>query len=189
MSIKLIDVKLQKQKKMDNSNSGPSFGKKLFIVTGIILSIVFIMLKLQGHIDWSWWLVFSPILAIVALYVIKLIIGMLCILGISIWSNDMKKQLRTICNDIVHIIQETNEGNVQECAKQLHEKMKWINDHKKTISSATPSSTKRLSFMIRNSQHEAIARGIANGELSAKDKKSAVIKLKSFETDYATLWF
>lgn len=174
---------------MNNSNSGPSFGKKLFIVTGIILSIMFTMLKLQGHIDWSWWLVCLPILVIVTLYMIKFIIRLLCILGISIWNNYMKKQLRTICDDIIHIIQETNENNVQEQAKQLHEKMKWINSNKETISTATPFSTKRISFMFKNSQNEATAYGIANDKLSPKKKESSVIKLKSFEADYTTLWF
>ena len=101
----------------------------------------------------------------------------------------MKKQLRTICDDIIHIIQETNENNVQEQAKQLHEKMKWINSNKETISTATPFSTKRISFMFKNSQNEATAYGIANDKLSAKKKESSVIKLKSFEADYTTLWF
>lgn len=177
---------------MDNSNSGPSFGKKLLIVTGIILSIVFTMLKLQGHIDWSWWLVFSPILVIVALYVIKLIIGLLCILGISVWSNDVKKQLRTTCNDIVHIIQETNEGNVQENAKILYEKIKWINTHKDSIKTAIPdSSTKRFSFIMKNIQNKERCYdiGYCRETLSASQRKSALEQLKAIEKDYSKLWF
>lgn len=34
------------------SNSGISFGGLLFIV--------FLVLKLTGYIDWSWWWIFSP---------------------------------------------------------------------------------------------------------------------------------
>lgn len=28
---------------------------------GTILAIIFMVLKLTGHIDWSWWWVFAPI--------------------------------------------------------------------------------------------------------------------------------
>ena len=177
---------------MKNSNSEPSFGKKVFIVAGIILSIVFTMLKLQGHIDWSWWLVFSPLLVIVALYVIKLIIGLLFVLGVFKWSNDMKKQLKTICNDIVSIIQETNESNVKEQAQLLYDKIKWIDDHKKSIKTAIPdSSLKQFSFMLKNKQHKEICYGIwsCTEALSASQRKSAVESLKSFKEDYSKLWF
>lgn len=177
---------------MKNSNSEPSFGKKVFIVAGIILSIVFTMLKLQGHIDWSWWLVFSPLLVIVALYVIKLIIGLLFVLGVFKWSNDMKKQLKTICNDIVSIIQETNEGNVKEQAQLLYDKIKWIDDHKKSIKTAIPdSSLKQFSFMLKNKQHKEVCYGIwsCREALSASQRKSAVESLKSFKDDYSKLWF
>lgn len=35
-----------------------------------LLTIVFIALKLTGHIDWSWWWVLSPPLVIAGLYVL-----------------------------------------------------------------------------------------------------------------------
>lgn len=35
-----------------------------------ILTIIFVVCKLAGVITWSWWLVFSPILVAVGLYVI-----------------------------------------------------------------------------------------------------------------------
>lgn len=39
-----------------------------------LLQIVFITLKLLKLIDWSWWLVFSPSLAWLALLIVALII-------------------------------------------------------------------------------------------------------------------
>lgn len=29
---------------------------------GLVLSIIFMILKLTGHSDWSWWLVFLPVM-------------------------------------------------------------------------------------------------------------------------------
>ena len=40
-----------------------------------LLTIVFIVLKLTGHIDWSWWLVLAPAWAPFSLEVILLIIA------------------------------------------------------------------------------------------------------------------
>lgn len=44
---------------MSDSKSSPAGGIGFFG----LLTIVFITLKLTGHIDWSWWLVLSPLLA------------------------------------------------------------------------------------------------------------------------------
>jgi len=46
--------------------SGPGIG------IGMILFIVFLVLKLTGHIAWSWWLVCLPLYAPVVLGVILL---------------------------------------------------------------------------------------------------------------------
>jgi hypothetical protein len=35
-----------------------------------LLTIVFITLKLTGHIDWSWWIVISPWLAKIAILIL-----------------------------------------------------------------------------------------------------------------------
>ncbi len=35
-----------------------------------LLTILFIGLKLSGNIDWSWWVVFSPVLITIALAII-----------------------------------------------------------------------------------------------------------------------
>ena len=46
-----------------------------------LLAIVFIALKLTGHIDWSWWWVLAPIwgpLAIVA------VVWLFCVIGIAV---------------------------------------------------------------------------------------------------------
>jgi len=41
-----------------------------------LLTIVFITLKLTGHIDWSWWWVLSPMLIVFGLLaLIALIVG------------------------------------------------------------------------------------------------------------------
>lgn len=39
-----------------------------------LITIIFVVLKLTGVIDWSWWLVLSPILIYFALLIIVLII-------------------------------------------------------------------------------------------------------------------
>lgn len=38
-----------------------------------VLTIVFVACKLMGLIDWSWWLVLSPIIAALTFYLIFLI--------------------------------------------------------------------------------------------------------------------
>lgn len=49
----------------------------------IILTIVFAVLKLAGIIAWSWWIVFLPVIAVVALSIVVLI---LILLGVSVWN-------------------------------------------------------------------------------------------------------
>lgn len=56
----------------NNSNSGIGF-------TGL-LTIVFIILKLVGVINWSWWWVLSPIW-------IDLIVVIVFLIGFLIWSD------------------------------------------------------------------------------------------------------
>lgn len=40
-----------------------------------VLTIVFLVLKLVGAIDWSWWWVFSPTLIALGLYVVLLVVA------------------------------------------------------------------------------------------------------------------
>lgn len=104
----------------------------------------------------------------------------------------MKEQLKTICGEIVKLIQETNEENVQEQANALFEKIKWINDQERSIKTAIPdNSTKRFSFMLKNRQNMEICRGIAfcRDGLQSSQKTSAVESLKRFEECYSKLWF
>lgn len=57
-----------------NNNSGSSGG----IGFGGLLTILFIGLKLTGHIDWSWWWVFSPIwLSFAVIFGLLIIVGLL----------------------------------------------------------------------------------------------------------------
>ena len=37
-----------------------------------LLTIVFVVAKIWGYLDWSWWWVFSPLIAIVALFLLLL---------------------------------------------------------------------------------------------------------------------
>ena len=48
-----------------------------------VLTIVFVVLKATGHLDWSWWLVFAPEMAAGVLYLI-LLAGVLGLIG---WMN------------------------------------------------------------------------------------------------------
>lgn len=40
-----------------------------------VLTIVFLVLKLVGVIDWSWWWVFSPTLIALGLYIVLLVVA------------------------------------------------------------------------------------------------------------------
>lgn len=51
------------------------------------LTVVFIVLKLLGVIAWSWWLVFSPVLIALALYLV-------IVVGIVFSSITVKKKLK-----------------------------------------------------------------------------------------------
>lgn len=54
-----------------------------------ILTIVFIVLKLLGIIDWAWWLVLLPEIIMVAIYVIICIVH--CWLAVSIRKEQKKR--------------------------------------------------------------------------------------------------
>jgi hypothetical protein len=56
------------ENKKSSSGTGVSFG--------IILFIVFLILKLTHVIDWNWWWIFSPIwLPIIIVLIINIILG------------------------------------------------------------------------------------------------------------------
>lgn len=57
-----------------------------------ILTIIFVLLKAFGVINWSWWLVFLPEIIAVGLYVLVLIVNILCI-------GNTHKQIRKRFND------------------------------------------------------------------------------------------
>lgn len=48
----------------------------------IILFVVFLILKLTGDIDWSWWWVMSPLWIPIAIGIVFIILGII-ILGIK----------------------------------------------------------------------------------------------------------
>jgi hypothetical protein len=45
-----------------------------------LLTIVFITLKLIGKIDWSWWWVLSPLLAIVAIILFLVLLWLIAVI-------------------------------------------------------------------------------------------------------------
>lgn len=48
-----------------------------------VLTIVFVVLKLVGVIAWSWWVVFSPLLVAVGIYVLWVAIVGFSFLGMN----------------------------------------------------------------------------------------------------------
>ena len=58
---------------MSNNNNNSSSGLGL----GSVLFIVFLVLKLTNHIDWSWWWVTSPLWIPLAIVVSVFLIGIL----------------------------------------------------------------------------------------------------------------
>jgi len=55
--------------------------KETGIGLDVILFVVFLILKLTGHIDWSWWWVTSPlwipiVIVLVFLVIVALILGL-----------------------------------------------------------------------------------------------------------------
>lgn len=57
--------------------------KNTILGTDVILTIVFIVLKATGVIDWSWWWVFSPIWITVLLVLFILLVVSLVLLIVS----------------------------------------------------------------------------------------------------------
>ena len=42
----------------------------MLMAGSLVLTLVFVLLRAFGQVDWSWWIVFSPLLVFVALVVI-----------------------------------------------------------------------------------------------------------------------
>ena len=63
---------------MENKTVTTRFGLSIFDIS-ILLTIVFVILKLCGVIAWSWWWVVSPIVFAIGLFILSVII--LFILG------------------------------------------------------------------------------------------------------------
>lgn len=51
-----------------------------------ILTIVLVILKASGHLDWSWWLVFAPELAVATIYTVLAIGGL--VFGVHLLKRD-----------------------------------------------------------------------------------------------------
>ena len=50
-----------------------------------LLGIAFVVLKLCGVIDWSWWWVTAPFWGPLALVAVIFLVGCLCIFGLAAW--------------------------------------------------------------------------------------------------------
>ena len=55
-----------------------------------VLTIIFVVLKLIGQIDWSWWLVLLPEIIAGAFYIVAIAIH----IGLSISIHKQRKELR-----------------------------------------------------------------------------------------------
>ena len=60
-----------------------------------VLLIIFVVLKLTGNIDWSWWWVLAPLWIPVGLFVVILLIGFIVV---SIKYREQKKEY-DICSN------------------------------------------------------------------------------------------
>ena len=58
-----------------------------------LLTVVFVVLKLLGVIDWAWWLVLLPIMIVVVLYIALLIWHLVV-------SHGLKKEMKKFHNDL-----------------------------------------------------------------------------------------
>lgn len=47
------------------------------------LTVAFVVLKLTGHIDWSWWLVLSPVLVGIGLWAVILALA----IAVAVWGD------------------------------------------------------------------------------------------------------
>lgn len=65
---------------MSNSNSSTQSGGIGFVG---LLTILFIGLKLTGHIDWSWWWVLSPIWITLCVVVVIVAVAVILAYGLG----------------------------------------------------------------------------------------------------------
>ena len=63
---------------MSKSKSSSSSGGVGFVG---LLTIAFVVLKLTGYIDWSWWWIVSPILITLIVALLALVVGIIVILN------------------------------------------------------------------------------------------------------------
>ena len=63
---------------MENKTVTTRFGLSIFDIS-VLLTIVFVILKLCGVIAWSWWWAVSPVVSAIGLFILSVII--LFILG------------------------------------------------------------------------------------------------------------
>lgn len=60
--------------------------KETGIGLDVILFVVFLILKLTGHIDWSWWWVTSPLWIPIAIVIAFIILGIIITAIIEIFT-------------------------------------------------------------------------------------------------------
>ncbi len=52
-----------------------------------LLTVLFVGLKLTGHVDWPWWKVFAPMWLGVALFVAMMLVFLAVSLAVSVWGS------------------------------------------------------------------------------------------------------
>lgn len=58
---------------MENKTITTRFGLSIFDIS-VLLTVVFVILKLCGVIAWSWWWIVSPVVFAIGLFIIAVII-------------------------------------------------------------------------------------------------------------------
>lgn len=75
--------------KTSNKTDTVNYGCGGFL--GSVLTIIFVLAKILGYIDWSWWWVFAPTWGPIAFYLAIIIsvavIGFI-VLVVSLWASD-----------------------------------------------------------------------------------------------------
>ncbi len=83
ISKRTLYICLVDELKENDTTCQPNYREGLDMKVGFIslLTIVFIILKLTNHIDWSWWWVLSPLMAAWVTVLTLFIIALICEIG------------------------------------------------------------------------------------------------------------
>ena len=83
---------------MNNDNKQIRYGCGDIGFTGII-TIIFIVLKLLNVVEWSWWLVFSPIWISFGIYIVISLILMIVAMIFAVVTKTIKENISEITKE------------------------------------------------------------------------------------------